>query len=297
MDIKTWFKNLIATNYFFTRVQNTKEISDPIVSAIEKKVIPTVDTDAISSPIVNALEDVITAIEDKEGIEEVTVKNISEAKADFTEVITILTNILNKEEKEIEFPEQKDVVIDLKPVVKGLEELKKKIPVIKPLKLVDYTDSLKRIVSAIEVDRTENLPKIKDIDAIATLLQQIRDKEEKEIPFEFKDGRLKVEVDRAGGGSFSDPGVKNIANEYINPATEETLKEVRDALGGGTSTWYYVQKETGATYKYYGYASSTGWKIMRKTLATGVFGYAQDTAEAYETGWANRTTHTYTNAL
>jgi hypothetical protein len=79
-------------------------------------------------------------------------------------------------------------------------------------------------------------------------------------------------------------------------ATEETLKEVRDALGGGT-TWFYVQKETGATYKYYGYASSTGWKIMRKTLATGVFSYAQDTAEDFATGWANRATHTYTNAL
>lgn len=98
-DIKQWFKNLIATNYFFTKLQNTEDISSPIVKAIKDKEIPILDPKQVSQPIVEALEAIREAVEDKEGVEEVTVKNITDAKADLTEVVSVLKDILNRKKR------------------------------------------------------------------------------------------------------------------------------------------------------------------------------------------------------
>jgi hypothetical protein len=288
-DIRDWFKHLIATNYFFTRVENSKEISDPIVSAIEKKVIPTTDPDKISSPIVNALEDVISAIEEKEGVEEVTVKNISDAKADFTEVIRVLTDILNKEEREIEFPEQRDVVIDLKPIIESLKSIEKRIPTIKPVELIDYTNSLKEIVLAIDKDKTGLLAKTKDIESLASLLKEIRDKEEKEIPFEFnRDGRLKVEVDKVGGGAFIDTS---------SLATSAKQDDIISALGGGASIPKIV---TVGTYTYIGSSkvldaltSDAVWQIIRLDTSSGLEGRYADASSDYDKVFDDYATYSY----
>jgi hypothetical protein len=46
------------------------------------------------------------------------------------------------------------------------------------------------------------------------------------------------------------------------------------------------------SYKYYGYASSTGWKFKRKTLATGVWEVADGTGD-YDTAWSARSSQDY----
>lgn len=62
--------------------------------------------------------------------------------------------------------------------------------------------------------------------------------------------------------------------------------------GSSAITYNYIQSEETATYKYYGYASSTGWQIKRKTLATGVWEIDAGLGD-YDTAWAARATHTY----
>lgn len=73
-------------------------------------------------------------------------------------------------------------------------------------------------------------------------------------------------------------------------ATEETLQAVLAASGG--SVYNYIQSAADATYKYYGFASSTGWKFKRKTLATGVWMVAEG-AGSYDTNWTARASKTY----
>jgi hypothetical protein len=80
----------------------------------------------------------------------------------------------------------------------------------------------------------------------------------------------------------------------ISPATEEKQNDLIEAVNGisGTTPYNYIQSEDTVTYKYYGYASSTGWKIKRKTLATGIWELATGTGD-YETAWADRAIKTY----
>jgi hypothetical protein len=60
--------------------------------------------------------------------------------------------------------------------------------------------------------------------------------------------------------------------------------------------WTYIQKEDTGVYIYYGLISPTGgWKIRRKTIATGVWLQATGTpyTDYAAVGWANRASHTY----
>jgi hypothetical protein len=96
-------------------------------------------------------------------------------------------------------------------------------------------------------------------------------------------------------GYADNKGVKRVSlfnnGTQVNAATEETLQAVLAASG---SAYNYIQKEEGATYTYYGFASSTGWKIKRKTIATSVWQYASGTG-SYDTAWTNRATQSYGN--
>lgn len=84
----------------------------------------------------------------------------------------------------------------------------------------------------------------------------------------------------------------------VNPATEETLQALLDASGG--TSYNYIQSETGATYKYYGFSNLTGWQIKRKTLATGVWEIAYElfteTYADFDAAWADRASITYNYA-
>lgn len=84
--------------------------------------------------------------------------------------------------------------------------------------------------------------------------------------------------------------LNNVSGITVNPATEETLQDILAASGG--TIYNYIQSDEDATYKYYGYASSTGWRIKRKTLATGVWKVAEGIGD-YDTAWADRDNKTY----
>lgn len=73
------------------------------------------------------------------------------------------------------------------------------------------------------------------------------------------------------------------------------------AVGSGTAdtvidprTGYAISdKEATATYKYFGFEDADGkWYIMRKTIATNIFLYANGTS-GYATAWTNRASQTY----
>ena len=70
-------------------------------------------------------------------------------------------------------------------------------------------------------------------------------------------------------------------------------------IGAGGITYNYIQAEETATYKYYGFSSATGWQIKRKTLATGLWQYADGlfsgTYATYEAAWAARSSIYYAN--
>lgn len=236
-DWQTWFKNLIAKNYFFTKLTNPDEVSSPIVKAIkEKEVTPQIDPSDISQPIVGAIDDLRKSVEEKEGIEEVTVKNIEQAKADFTEVVAVLKDILNKEEKDIEFPEQKETVINLIPVIEALGKIEKAIPDYKPQQIADYTEILQNLTKVIESKQPADLSKIEsqletafaplakteDMVALAAWLEAIATKpESEEPPFEFEKGRLKVQVDRIGGGGSGLTSTESSALQGVSTAAKQ----------------------------------------------------------------------------
>jgi hypothetical protein len=104
----------------------------------------------------------------------------------------------------------------------------------------------------------------------------------KKQDFKFsKEGALIVEPTRVGqGGGGADTSLL---------ATEETLQAV---LASSGSSYNFVQSEEGATYEYYGFASSTGWRIKRMTVATGIWKVAEGTGD-YDTAWADRASKTY----
>jgi hypothetical protein len=69
-----------------------------------------------------------------------------------------------------------------------------------------------------------------------------------------------------------------------------------NSTSSNPDVWTYIQKEDTGTYIYYGMISPTGgWKIRRKTIATGVWLQATGTpaSDYAAVGWANRAAHTY----
>jgi len=229
------WKRFFRDNFVFTKVINTKEISEPIVEAIKNKEIPVVSAEEISSPIVNALYKVQESVEMKEGIEEVTVKNIGDAKADMTEVVSVLENIRDKEYPAFpEIPAQKESIkIDGEVVIS-------KPSWFKPVDLSETNKTLKEIAKKEypEFPKFPEFPSFADIfqkalSPIKDVLEKILAKPEKENPpFEFAEfGRVKVNVDRAGGGGGNPSVMLETKNgEILNPATEETLQEIESTL-------------------------------------------------------------------
>lgn len=293
------WKRFFRDNFVFTKVINTKEISEPIVDAIKNKNIPVVSAEEISAPIVNALYKVQESVEMKEGIEEVTVKNIRDAKTDMADVVSVLKDIRDKEYPSFpEIPAQKESVkIDGEVVIS-------KPSWFKPVDLSETNKTLKEIAKKEypEFPKFPEFPSFADIfqkalSPIKDVLEKILAKPERENPpFEFDEfGRVKVNVDRAGGGGGNSSVMLETKNgEILNPATEEKQDDMITAINGisGTTPYNYIQKDEGATYIYYGYASPTGWKIKRKTVATGVWEVADGSGD-YDTNWAARASKTY----
>jgi hypothetical protein len=96
--------------------------------------------------------------------------------------------------------------------------------------------------------------------------------------------------------------IEDLTSSNVNPATEEKQDDIITAIGniGGGVSYNYVKSEETGTYKYYGFSSTTGWQIKRKTLATGIWEIAyEDYTETYanfDAAWTARAVLVYTYA-
>lgn len=77
-------------------------------------------------------------------------------------------------------------------------------------------------------------------------------------------------------------------------AKQDDMITAINGISGGTSYNYIQSAENESGYNYDGFASSSGWKIMRETIATAKMQYALGTGD-YDTAWADRVNKSYGN--
>lgn len=65
-------------------------------------------------------------------------------------------------------------------------------------------------------------------------------------------------------------------------------------VSGATAqaTYNFIQSDEDVTYKYYGFFSTEGWRIKRKTLSTGIWHVASGIGD-YDAAWADRANKEY----
>jgi hypothetical protein len=269
--------------------RQTKEIT----KAIKDKEYETINPTEISEPIVEKLDEVSQAVKDIEfpDFPEIPKTDFSELSAKIEE----LKETLEKKDLSVNIGKTK-VNIDTTSIVKALGKIEKKLDKLEQKEITDYTLMLDELMKILEkpFDFTE-IKKIKesvdalatklatteDISVIADWLKSIYEKKEKEYGFEFENGRLKVAVDRVGGGGG---GLTPIETGYLQKlegvATEETLQ---------ASLADY--KITDFDNEYYGYTKANGeWYIMKITDTSAR--YAKGDTD-YETNWAERASLSY----
>lgn len=131
-----------------------------------------------------------------------------------------------------------ETVVDTQSVVKSIEALKKALPTIPTP--IDYTLSIDSILEALTAPKEDrdyskefsdikellsSLGTSQDLQALAEWLQTITEKEETIYPFEFNKGRLKVEVDRAGGGGGGLTSIEATALVSIPQKQDELIAQ------------------------------------------------------------------------
>jgi hypothetical protein len=224
MDFKpliAWLQHQITHGSFGVQLFNHKDISDPIVKAIEKKEYETVDPNSISSPIVEAQNETTRAIKDLQFPE------IPEfPETDFSEVVQTLKQLLNKETSVV--VKQGDVKIDLKSVVKGLDKIEALLPKLKPQEVIDYTLMFDQMCTLMEKPGYSI-----ELLRITEMLEKIAESKFPDFKFN-KDGELIVEQGKQR--IFFDHKNQNKAGEYIDPLTEQTGILIKEAVEGITPT-------------------------------------------------------------
>lgn len=216
-----WLHNQITTGFFWTKIRNSKEISDPIVNAIRQKEYETVNPDDISDPIVSAVSDVEDAVKNLEFPRELRVLNLDEVKLDLGEVVSKLEElILKKQDINVK---QGDVNVDLKPLQKELEKIRGAIPTLEKDEVIDYTMTFDHMCSLMEQMMDKPGYQIE-------LLQILQKLENIKFPdFKFnKDGELIVEQGKQR--IFFDHRNQRVDGTYINPLTEETGVLIKEAV-------------------------------------------------------------------
>lgn len=209
--------NQIRDGFFHTKLLNARDISDPIVKAINEKEHDVLNPDDVSSPIVGELKRVHNAITTREVVKEVTIKNIESARTDMSGVLEGLKKLLNKKESKV--PE-----INLKPVLKALQKIEDRIPEYKEQEIIDYTLMLDEMCKIMETKHyTKELSGI--LGALESFQESLKNFELPQLPLNEK-GEVKVEKARI----FFDGKVQNERGAYINPLTEETGKEINENI-------------------------------------------------------------------
>lgn len=208
--------------------------------------------------------------------------------------------------KDIVFPEAKDTA---QPIVEALQEvlqairekeITEKVEVTNALeikepkwwKLPDFETPIGKVI-----DVLKSLPKVFKIEGKVTVDNPVTEVTVKNPQKDVKITNLKGVEDKLDlvtaqliglGNTGGSSGGSQVDTSSL--ATEETLQAVLSASGG--SIYNYIQSDTDATYKYYGYTDGTNWKIKRKTLSSGVWKVATDAGD-YDTAFAARSSQTY----
>ena len=254
IEIKKFLKYHIANSPFSAQVINPKDISEPITKAvndlsktIQGKRNDIVNPEEISDPIVEAQERTIEAV-----------REIKIPQTDLSTLEDKLEALLESLEKKEMTVNVGKTEIDLKSVIKAIEKIKLEVPKMEKQEVIDYTLMFDEMMKIMEAPRysldllriQENLGKLsttEDMVAISGYLQTLIDKPQLELPdFKFnKEGRLKVEVDRAGGGGgASSVTVDNITQTGFGIPLYDT--QVIDESGSPALTTITYQKN-GAT--------------------------------------------------
>lgn len=209
-----FLRNHFREGFFNGRLLNTKEVTDPIVRAIENKEIPSSvsieNTEDFSSPMVEEQRKTTEAIK---GIiipepKEVDLTNLSDK-------IGELISALEKKDLSVNVGETK-VEVDTKGIISSVERLQQAVEesktTLEPQEVIDYTSYLEEIIQNIEKPDY-------DFSKIEEILSKI-EKKEFVLPLDEK-GRVKVSIDKVsmgGRGSLS----STESAKLMTLATEET---------------------------------------------------------------------------
>lgn len=283
MDFKPlikWLQNQIQTGFFWSKIVNPKDISDPIVRAIKDKEYETLDPDSISEPIVSALEDNTRAVQGIK-IPEVTIPEV-----DFSPVTSALKELLAKKDKDVVIKQgDVNVKIDTDKILKVLKRIEEK----KPKEQIDYTPILSDIYDIIEGKKEVDLSKVEKF---------IADFKFPELPLE--DGRVKVtisdeELAKMRSRFFNSEQIRNKDNVQINPATTEDVENVVTALEDADPLSQYASAniDVSGVPIYLGFMTVDGlWYIKEINLTAGTVLYFKGSSD-YATNWTNRAGLTY----
>ena len=309
---KLW-ENTISPTITASWKRNDDSTAKLVDAINNSKAELSVDSEEISRPIVNAVAEVTEAVSKIELPETKQVNNT----ADLQGIISQLKS-LNKKDPKIIVKNDLNKALAMFKSNKDKGELIKAVKDIKIPESKDYTDLLTTIASK-EFD-TSKLEKLlenlapTETATIEELLTKLVDKNLSK--YENRDGRIRVEVDRAGGGGGGGltpteaTALEGVSTEATLINVLAKLQEVADntdtlevKVGDVTLNTEGLKKDFSvrnkaetATHKYVGFEilGKGEWKIMRITLASNEMEtlYATGTAD-YLTNWVNRLTLTY----
>lgn len=244
------------------------------------------------SKLIQELVRISKAIETKEVVKEVDIKKSSWLKAALRkntpkdrDYSKLLEKILKSVSKEVKYPTKMDVT--------GKVEVQNNLSVKKPLwyNPSNYSDILNSILKTLKAPLSvvvEN-PVAFDKNADVKVKNPVEIKGKTEVVIKDGQGRI-IDFDKqfgrmSGGGS---------SGAIDTSSMEANQVEMIEAINNvsGISTYNYIQREAGSSYKYYGFASDTGWQLKRKELATGIWLIDEGTGD-YNTAWADRANKTY----
>lgn len=234
---KMWTESVVPSIQSFAT--KNKENADRIIKAFEEKE----DIEEIS---INNPEDIVNPLVEAQNATTQAIKDLPRVEIPETDLkgleskIEALQKTLENKKLEVNIGETK---LELKPVIDAISKIKLEIPKMEKQEVIDYTMMLSQIMDIMErpqdyshMIEMKNImskcARTEDIAILAEYLQKIIDKASPEQPeFEFtKEGRLKVAVDRVGGGGgigltkIETDALINLENKDF--ATEETLQSI-----------------------------------------------------------------------
>jgi hypothetical protein len=217
-ELINWLSIQFSKGKFFTELLNTKDISDPIVKAIQDKEYETLDPNSIQEPIVSAVEDATRAIESIKIPEFPSIPEV-----DFSEVVLALKDLLKKDTNVTVKQGDTKVTVDTKSLLSILKKIESK----KPEEQIDYTPILSDLCDLVEGKNV-------DLSKIEKFLDEFKFPV---ISIPTEDGRVKVtlpdeELAKMRSHFVSSDHLVNKNNDRVNPATEEKQDAIVSAIEG-----------------------------------------------------------------